>query len=589
MDEAAAAQKLLAHAVALRDSGRIEEAGAAFAEFYRRFAGSADPRVRLGVAEAVVNVGVLLMGASQPSAAVSAFDRVIREYAEAAESVAAALYNKGNVLMADGRFEGAAQAFGELIRRFDDFADTWAANSVAGALCKRGIALAKQGQLDQALVALEDVVLRFGGSTDTGVLNHVASALYNRGIVLRDAGRMHEGVAAFTETATRFADSSAPELRRWAAMGLYNRSIDLARIGDAADSVASAEEMVRRFGDSNDPAVRERLAKALYSRALLIRHAGQIKDAVHAFWDIERRFANDQNPVVRAVLAAARRHDLFILASVNRVGHAATNIFQRDTFGHLEQALREAPPERTEDREQDLAFYREVVEKRLERDFAAHERAARILVRYLDEGEPYGLFLRNFDIEGFLRMGTAGGEAVRVSVQGPQEGAVEKYLASALKKISVLGVGNSNLVRPDFKHYLPKLELPYEYWQEVIEELVRAAELIILNIERLTPGVLLELDIVQHLGKQDQAIVVLSEPDALMDALVESLYDVSPSEYPQAQRDSTRLSSFRRVVHEAQLPKLPENSPLFRDLLDHTDEIRRREPVERMRWDGIVF
>lgn len=590
MNDAATTQDLLARAMALGNAGRLAEASAAFVEIHQRFAGSTDPAVRLDLARAMLNIGVILKGTGEPAAAVGAFDRVIREYPEDIPSVATALHSKGGALMAEGRLGEAAEAYTEFIRRFGDLTAQGYADAIASALSNRGIVLAGQGRPDAAVASLDEVVRRFGDSADARLLDRVAGALYNKGIVLRDAGRAGEALAAFTEAVERFADSPAAGPRRWAAMALYNRAITLAKGGDVAGSVTSAEEMVRRFNDSDDPAVRERLAKALYNRALILRHEGMLKEAVEAFWDIEGRFARDRGPVVQSVVAAARRYGLFILAGVNPVGHAWANIFTQTTFREFEQDVQEALPEDKEVSAERLAHYQGLVKDLVRQDVETHQQAARVLVKYLDEGEPFGLFLRNFEIEGFLRMGATGAGPVRASVQLPRAGVVEQYIAQAFgERVPFLGISNNAPTLPGDERHIPKLELPNERWQEVVEELVRAAEIIVANVERLTPGVLFELDTIRRLGRLEQTVVVISEPDELMSALPRVLIDAPAPEAPKASHDSAPLAPFRRVAYAADLPARPEDSPIFSDLLGRIDGIRRLGLAERMRWDGITF
>jgi hypothetical protein len=501
---------------------------------------------------------------------------------------------------------------------------------VAGALLNSGVLHSRTGSPEKALSACDEALRRFADHDNPKLQATAANALHNKAMTLRNNHRDSEAIAAMTELVERFGASSGEEARRWAGIAQYNKSIHLARMGDAQGSVAAAEEMVRRFGDSTDPAVRERLAKVLYSRVLLARAAGKVKEAVHACWDIHARFRTDQNSAVQSVVAAARRYDCFIVALADPTFDAATGTIELDpavraalgdagdhvaavvnviwdgdnptggppkSFGLSEvlKILQSSPPStaHSSDRESaDREFKRKLLREQLQRDLEGHLRCGKILTDYLDQNEPFGIFLRNFDAEGSVMKGSGAPEPIRVNLQLTSQSAIEKKLVATLgAKLPLVGVGNNAPLRPDFQQQLPRLLLPNQHWQQVVEELIRAAAIIVVDVIRLTPGVLWELETIERLGKQNDTVVTLSPPRPEEDAVkvAEELYGVNRPEYPPARRDSPSLAKFPRVIPVSELTDSVVDAPQFSDLIARVEQVQKLSPNERTPWDAIDF
>jgi hypothetical protein len=100
MDEISEVRKRIDEAVRFRDSDQRKEAATAFALIIRQFSASKEPAVRERVAEALVNLGVMVRSSGDPTTAISIFDRVIVEYQAATAFLICALFNKGGALMA---------------------------------------------------------------------------------------------------------------------------------------------------------------------------------------------------------------------------------------------------------------------------------------------------------------------------------------------------------------------------------------------------------------------------------------------------------------------------------------------------------
>ena len=532
-----------------------------------------------------------------------------------------------------GRSAEAITTYEEMVKQADSYRgnDPMVLNCVAGGLINLGVLYGRADSIEKATAAFDEAVRRFAEHSSPTLQDSAAQALYNKAMVFRNAGRGSDAIAAFTNVVEQFADAPAEELRRWAGMAQYNKTIHLARLGDVEGSVRAAEEMAQRFATSTDPEIRVRLAKALYSRVLLIRDAGYAKESVEGCWDIQVRFKDDTNPEIRSVVAAARRFDRLTVALADPTFDAATGAMELDatirlaldseTGQHVAgvvnvimdgenpsgagpqplklpevlqflQAGEEEPPP-AEDREaQEFAVRRRLLREQLQRDLDGHVQCGKILADYLDRSEPFGLFLRNFDIEGYMSRGSGAPEPIRVSVQFTDRGLLEEQVAAEVgPKLPFVGVGNNMPVRPDFKQRLPRILLSNEHWQEVVEELIGAASIIVMDIVRLTPGVRWELDTVERLGKQDQTVVILSTPrrEESVREVAEALCGLKRTEDPVGGPTDEEFRAFKRVIRESELPKNMADAPLISDLISDVERIQKTSPAERTRWDGIEF
>lgn len=153
---------------------------------------------------------------------------------------------------------------------------------------------------------------------------------------------------------------------------------------------------------------------------------------------------------------------------------------------------------------------------------AAHREAASILAEHQSSGQPYALFLRNFDMEIE--------EEVRLhpTESGPQNFIVrrenvafEENLGRALKDhFPIIAAANPKM------HYrsdgVPKLSITEEKWEKALDDVVSGASLIVLFVGRLTLGVSLEAEMILANDKEAETIVVLS--DAAHDQLAYELF-----------------------------------------------------------------
>jgi tetratricopeptide (TPR) repeat protein len=619
------AQTRLAEAIRQRNAGDVRAATGAFAAITQDFAGAADAASRNAVAEALLNLGHLLGDAGDAPAALEAYDRLIDGYSDAVFSVAYAWLFKADLLRDAGQRGPALDAYTSVcsVARPHIDADPAFAKPLENALMNLGLLHTAAGRVDDAVAAFDEVVARFeqpGGP----LLGAAVHARYNRAVVLRDAGRA-EAVPAYQSIVDDYATAADAGLQRWAGLAAYNLGLLLAGQGNAPAAADAFEALNRHFADSADPVVRERLAKGLYARALLFAGAGAPADAAAACAEIAQRFADEPSPVMRSVVNGARRRarlwqglteatfdgasavvdlDPAVRLALESSGAGVAgvmNIIDDSDVGTRPEPLSLAEvvkavqgPRYAADDDADIetknwAAKRELLIAQLERDLKGHLRCGEILAAYLDASQPFALYLRSFDVEGYLSAATDdGGRALRVSVQFTDEGLLESSVAAGLgAALPFVGVGNNAPLRPDFEQKIPRMLLRNDGWQPVVEELIGAASLIVVHVVRLTPGVLWEIEAVQRIGAAERAVIVLSHERSVesISGVAEFLYGAGRSTHRLAAPDSPELAPFRRIIGEAEVTQDAATAPWAADLLAAV----RAQRASPTRWDGVVF
>ncbi len=205
---------------------------------------------------------------------------------------------------------------------------------------------------------------------------------------------------------------------------------------------------------------------------------------------------------------------------------------------------------------------------------AQHRTATRTVLERRRLGRPFVLFLRSFDLEA-LSLETRGKPALhhRVRIQSgivdhPTE-TIEGRVADALRgRAPVMAVANPVDTLSWFRTSIPMLELPHENWQGVVRALIESAEVILMALSSITPGVTGELEMMLDQNAQDRAVVILvaGEPDPLL-ASVARWYGVDPPDIRPASSDA--VPALRRFPHvlDGMLPGQFEDHPVFADLL----------------------
>ena len=348
------ARKLLGKALALAESGRLQEAVAAWDEIDRRFGASEKPADLEQVSLALVNKGMALGRLGRTEEASAVWDDVVRRF-EAGNgeghplAVATALASKGGVLSNLDRHTEALEAWNEVARRFgkspapelqtlvadallgtavalnalnrsrealetcdemlERFGKTGSTalhGELAAAMVGRGHALIALNRVDEAIDAWRAVVERFGKSGSPKAIEQVASAHANIGTGLFRSGRLEEALATFDGVVRSYQASDAPILRETVARSFVNKGNVLAALKREAEALTSWEEAIRRFEAGGLPDVAEPHCNALMNRAVAMHCAGRPGEALKLWGDVVQRFGADDRPGILDMVANAQ-------------------------------------------------------------------------------------------------------------------------------------------------------------------------------------------------------------------------------------------------------------------------------------------
>ena len=173
---------------------------------------------------------------------------------------------------------------------------------------------------------------------------------------------------------------------------------------------------------------------------------------------------------------------------------------------------------------------------------AQHDAALRVLDAYRLSGTPFLLYLRTFRIiqayDGILmeahlqsELAPLGANVLRVQQVGGEPDDVVHIGGN----FEVLGKYRATRGEVDalFSGEIPGLAMRHETWRDAIKELIASAELIVSELQFLTPGVGDELRACIDAGKADQTVLILP---------------VGP--FPSAGH-TDELAEFPRGIHQA--------------------------------------
>lgn len=200
-----------------------------------------------------------------------------------------------------------------------------------------------------------------------------------------------------------------------------------------------------------------------------------------------------------------------------------------------------------------------------------------IVHRFIDEGAPFVLYLRNFAQEAYdvIKLETPNDpDRRRFGVLGSSS--VENGLSRTFQHLPVLAIANPRDVMMSGVRF-PRLELFGGRWTEAIDGLVRAASFIVFVLEAEAPGVSKELRAVsQHHRQNATVIVIVRESHDLARPLLEAMGAKSPTHGPIG-RDNELFAGFPRIVAQDEIGEEAQRSAVFADLLVEFDA-RTRGP-----------
>ena len=378
-----AARELLRKALTLAESGRLQDAVAAWDEVIRRF-GESDARPDLEqVSMALVNKGKALGRLGRAEEALAVLDDVVRRFGvyngeDHTLAVASALAGKGGMLSNLDRHTEALAAWDEVARRFGKSRvpalEAMVANALIGtavalnklnrprealevcdevlkrfgkgsspvlhgelaaAMVGRGHALIALNRVDEAIGAWGAVVERFARSDSLRIAEQVASALANIGTALFQSGRLEEALTAFDGVVQSYTANDAPILREVVARCFVNRGNVLAALKRESEALSSWEEAIRGFEADGLPEVAEPYCNALMNRAAALHQAGMPEEALELWGDVVERFGADVRPGLVIMVGSAQTYRCAVLEQLGRYEEALA-VWQEveDRFGN---------------------------------------------------------------------------------------------------------------------------------------------------------------------------------------------------------------------------------------------------------------
>jgi hypothetical protein len=207
---------------------------------------------------------------------------------------------------------------------------------------------------------------------------------------------------------------------------------------------------------------------------------------------------------------------------------------------------------------------------------ARHEAALRVLDAYRLSGTPFLLFLRTFKIRQLYCQASEGGEGgdgILLEVHLQRELA---QLGANIVRMQNLGSHEGSAARAvdDFNE-APGLVMRHETWRDAVKELIASAELIVSEVQFLTPGVVDELRACRDAEKVGQTVLILPSP---------------PFEFA---RNKDEIADFPRVIYQHDMNwARPSDSFVFRDLMVRIGRIAMLNDAERallpVSYDGVA-
>jgi tetratricopeptide (TPR) repeat protein len=455
--------------------------------------------------------------------------------------------------------------------------------------------LGQAGREDEAIVQCDEVVQRFGALPNRALQRAVAEALFYKAIALRNRSRSEDAIAVLDDLLLRFEAVEDESLREWRALALFNKGVVLRDSARSDEALAALEEVDRRYNEDASPLIRERVARALGIRAQLLWSLARFAQAIPIRADLIRRFGADSDEVMTREVAAARELQERLLASgpvpVPEEALAAMFSLADSGIGHLLTnasggiggiiSIIDPGPGRALSEEETLELKeRCAAELERRRQFVEElqARAEVILSAYMRDGAPFVLFLRSFDIEAYYARSSQGNIVIR---QNPGPAPIESRLARALEgRLPLVGILNPSVVRADFVQPIPKMSVADAQWRGIVRILVSAADMVVMALSRVTPGVATELESILELGRKGTTVVVLSDPKDSID--VNELFGWIPggtgtkAEPERAFDEKGTLRAFPHVIEEAEIPFDDlDASPIFGPLLARIGSFKR--------------
>ena len=224
-------------------------------------------------------------------------------------------------------------------------------------------------------------------------------------------------------------------------------------------------------------------------------------------------------------------------------------------------------------------------------DNSTHEDAIAILTRYITAGEPYALYLRNFEFDARI-VKLPNDRQFTYMTLPPQ---FEFKLASALRdELPLIALDNPAAIMRVAKRPIASLSIHPAEWLDWLQDLIWAASVIVVYCDAASEGLFEELQLIRVLNRTDVTVVVLSTDGELF-ANSTNLRNQAMEAgatlpaYVPLERDDERLSGFRYVLYERELDlACLRKAPGFRDLIVAA-HAWRAELQRRLAANGHIF
>ena len=205
------------------------------------------------------------------------------------------------------------------------------------------------------------------------------------------------------------------------------------------------------------------------------------------------------------------------------------------------------------------------------RTLTSHDQAIKVLSDSLELGKPFVLYLRSFRLETINSIRNEGPDGPVISTSFRQDPMEDKLASFLTQYFPMIGLCNATDVMRRSK--VLKIEVRDDEWELIAFALICCASFIIMAVESITSGVIIETELIRTIGCQDSTIVVLPKKYKadVLDELVGDMFgpDILSTIPPITRKEWTKqFSDFTRVVEEDEiLRESPEWLRCFKGLV----------------------
>ena len=390
----------------------------------------------------------------------------------------------------------------------------------------------------------------------------VAAGIDHLATLAKSSPTPHQAFARLEALAQRFASDA--KLRPWLVLARAQQAWVYEAAGPLSGAFDINLRLVHEFSRDNDPLIADVVTSCMLRICRHLAAQGDTASARRALDEVADRCIHNEDPAAHLPIAQMFGELAGGVDIERPAEHVGTDpmiqswlaeCFELKQSGEMSEATFAATIESIND-----------IGQRVQQEAAdLHTRARAVVEAYRRDGDPFGLFLRNFDVETMKsQIRTDKGDAPLLGSYG-NEGRVEKGavegMAAALRpepKLPMIGIANPSLgtAQPNFTHAAAKLEMPDRLWRAALLELADTAAIVILQLTGASTGVVFELRAVVALGRQNDTLVIVSPPTGpssqpmLADAQFhDDVSDVSPV----VAEIRGLLATFPHVIAEGEL------------------------------------